>query len=129
MDKRFIQAHREARWALGLTLLYLLAWGLAAYLPAQYAKRHLDAGELYLVPGAPTFPYPVWAVWRADLEPGLKDAAAAALREVVRSLHDEQDRVIETLEEISGAPAGSLPDVETNFSYTNVVSVGLTFYF
>jgi uncharacterized membrane protein YhdT len=33
MDKRFIQAHREARWALGLTLLYLLAWGLAAYLP------------------------------------------------------------------------------------------------
>ncbi|HEJ7250055.1 TPA: YhdT family protein [Serratia marcescens] len=33
MEKRFIQAHREARWALGLTLLYLLAWGLAAYLP------------------------------------------------------------------------------------------------
>ncbi|MDW5502689.1 YhdT family protein [Pseudomonas lundensis] len=33
MDKRFIQAHREARWALGLTLLYLLAWSLAAYLP------------------------------------------------------------------------------------------------
>ena len=32
MDKRFIQAHREARWALGLTLLYLLAWSLAAYL-------------------------------------------------------------------------------------------------
>lgn len=33
MDQRFIQAHREARWALGLTLLYLLAWSLAAYLP------------------------------------------------------------------------------------------------
>ncbi|WON76600.1 YhdT family protein [Serratia sp. UGAL515B_01] len=33
MEKRFIQAHREARWALGLTLLYLLAWSLAAYLP------------------------------------------------------------------------------------------------
>lgn len=33
MDTRFIQAHREARWALGLTLLYLLAWSLAAYLP------------------------------------------------------------------------------------------------
>ena len=32
MDKRFIQAHREARWR-QLTLLYLLAWGLAAYLP------------------------------------------------------------------------------------------------
>lgn len=33
MEKRFVQAHREARWALGLTLLYLLAWSLAAYLP------------------------------------------------------------------------------------------------
>lgn len=33
MDKRFLQAHREARWALGLTLLYLLAWLAAAYLP------------------------------------------------------------------------------------------------
>ncbi|BBI92342.1 hypothetical protein SSYM_1162 [Serratia symbiotica str. Tucson] len=33
MDKRFIQAHREACWTLGLTLLYLLVWSLAAYLP------------------------------------------------------------------------------------------------
>lgn len=33
MDKRFIQAHREASWTLGLTLLYLLVWSLAAYLP------------------------------------------------------------------------------------------------
>lgn len=33
MDKRFPQAHREARWAFGLTLAYLAAWILAAYLP------------------------------------------------------------------------------------------------
>ncbi|PLR32373.1 hypothetical protein CYR55_19130 [Chimaeribacter californicus] len=33
MDTRFIQAHREARWAAGLTVAYLLAWVLAAYLP------------------------------------------------------------------------------------------------
>jgi len=33
MDKRFVQAHKEARWALWLTLLYLFAWLLAAYLP------------------------------------------------------------------------------------------------
>lgn len=33
MDKRFVQAHKEAGWALGLTLLYLMAWLLAAYLP------------------------------------------------------------------------------------------------
>lgn len=33
MDKRFTQAHKEALWALGLTLLYLAAWLVAAYLP------------------------------------------------------------------------------------------------
>lgn len=33
MDKRFLQANREARWAFGLTLAYLFAWSLAAYLP------------------------------------------------------------------------------------------------
>ncbi len=32
-DKRFAQAHKEARWTLYLTLLYLLGWYLAAYLP------------------------------------------------------------------------------------------------
>ncbi|QMV53822.1 YhdT family protein [Ewingella americana] len=32
-DPRFRQANREARWAFGLTLAYLLAWSLAAYLP------------------------------------------------------------------------------------------------
>ncbi len=26
MDTRFVQAHKEARWALGLTLLYLAVW-------------------------------------------------------------------------------------------------------
>ena len=30
MDTRFVQAHKEARWALGLTLLYLAAWLAAA---------------------------------------------------------------------------------------------------
>ncbi|SQI43309.1 Predicted membrane protein [Leminorella richardii] len=33
MDPRFTQAHKEARWAVWLTLAYLLAWSLAAYLP------------------------------------------------------------------------------------------------
>lgn len=33
MDKRFVQAHREARWAFGLALAYMVAWLLAAYLP------------------------------------------------------------------------------------------------
>ena len=35
MDKRFVQAHKEARWALWLTLAYLAAWLVAAYLPGD----------------------------------------------------------------------------------------------
>ncbi len=33
IDARFPQAHKEARWALGLTLAWLAGWLLAAYLP------------------------------------------------------------------------------------------------
>ncbi|MGL5006254.1 MAG: YhdT family protein [Plesiomonas sp.] len=32
-DHRFKQAHREARWALWLTIAYLVCWSLLAYLP------------------------------------------------------------------------------------------------
>lgn len=33
MDKRFVQAHKEALLALVLTFIYLLGWLLTAYLP------------------------------------------------------------------------------------------------
>ncbi len=33
MDKRFLQSNREARWALFLTLAYLIGWLITAYLP------------------------------------------------------------------------------------------------
>lgn len=33
MDKRFVQAHKEALWSLILTFMYLLAWLITAYLP------------------------------------------------------------------------------------------------
>jgi len=35
MNKRFIQIHKEARWSLGLTLLYLAGWIISAYLPGN----------------------------------------------------------------------------------------------
>ncbi|WP_338560414.1 YhdT family protein [Erwinia sp. E_sp_B04_7] len=33
MDKRFVQAHREARWSFWLAVAYLAAWSLMAWLP------------------------------------------------------------------------------------------------
>lgn len=42
MDARFVQAHKEARWALWLTLCYLAAWLVAAYL-RRLAGNHRSA--------------------------------------------------------------------------------------
>ncbi len=39
MDKRFVQAHKEARWALWLTLLYLAALG-----SVRLPRRHSTSG-------------------------------------------------------------------------------------
>lgn len=61
----------------------------AAYLPARYVKKYLDSGQLHLVPDAPSFPYPVWAVWREDLDPAIRDAA----HDVLRQLGDAADLV------------------------------------
>ncbi|QHB34165.1 DUF997 family protein [Yersinia canariae] len=35
MDTRFLQANKEARWAFGLTLAYLVGWVITAYLPGN----------------------------------------------------------------------------------------------
>lgn len=83
---------------------------LAAYLPARYDKRYIDAGELHLVPDAPTFPYPVWVVWREDFATDLKEAASKALFDVVQSAHSEQDTVMGSLEAIGQDDVETLGD-------------------
>ncbi|MCA6221320.1 MULTISPECIES: YhdT family protein [Photorhabdus] len=35
MDRRFVQSHKEALWAVFLTLAYLIGWLLTAYLPSD----------------------------------------------------------------------------------------------
>ncbi|MBD2797840.1 YhdT family protein [Xenorhabdus sp. 18] len=35
MDGRFVQSNKEARWAIFLTLAYLVGWLLCAYLPSD----------------------------------------------------------------------------------------------
>ncbi|WP_342077645.1 LysR substrate-binding domain-containing protein [Yoonia sp. SS1-5] len=80
---------------------YIVNRQAAAYLPARYVKRYLDAGQLHLVPDAPRFPYPVWAVWREDLDPALRNGAALALQTVATAAEADGDAVIEKLRDIS----------------------------
>jgi len=58
---------------------YVINRQAAAYLPARYVHRYLETGQMYLVADAPRFPYPVWTVWREDLDPDLRARAEAEL--------------------------------------------------
>ncbi len=97
---------------------YIVNRKAAAYLPARYVKRYLDSGQLHLVPDAPRFPYPVWSVWRDDLDPELRQQAQATLVEVAGIAEAEGDAVVEDLRDISQTDIdeflGSRPiDLET----------------
>ncbi|MCK0140539.1 LysR family transcriptional regulator [Aliiroseovarius sp. F47248L] len=73
----------------------------AAYLPARYIKRFLDRGELHLVPDAPIFPFPVWSVWRDDLEDDVRAVAESALVAILTQIDADQEAVLNELADIS----------------------------
>jgi DNA-binding transcriptional LysR family regulator len=124
----FVRAHALALPGLvntGITLSlgamaaqYILRRKAVAFVPARSVVPSLDSGELHLVPDAPRFPYPVWAVWRQDTDPGLMSSAKAALRRVIEAAETAQEEVIEQLAEISedrevdvlGADSGATDD-------------------
>lgn len=80
---------------------YLLARRAAAFMPARALRRLLDAGRLHLVPDAPRFPYPVWAVLRDDMDADLAAAARRTLAAVAGEAQDAQEIVLERLADIS----------------------------
>ncbi|SEQ61774.1 LysR family transcriptional regulator [Thalassovita taeanensis] len=81
---------------------YVINRRAAAYLPARYVQRHLDAGELHLVPDAPRFPYPIWVVWREDVDPIVRAAASASLAAITGELGKIQSNILSDLANLSG---------------------------
>lgn len=80
---------------------YIINRHAAAYLPARYIKRYLDEGKLHLIADAPIFPYPIWSLWRDDLDEGVRVAAQAALADVRTQISADQDAVMAELADIS----------------------------
>ena len=74
----------------------------AAFLPARYVKRHIEHGLLHLVPEAPRFPFPLWAVWQEELDTDLLDVARKALLTVAHENELDSNHVLRDLNKISG---------------------------
>ncbi|MEY8801079.1 LysR family transcriptional regulator [Leisingera sp. XS_AS12] len=80
---------------------YIVSRRAAAYLPARYIKKYLDEGRLHLVADTPRFPYPVWSIWRDDLDAEVRANAEATLVAIRSQIDAEQDAVIAELRDLS----------------------------
>ncbi len=80
---------------------YIVNRRAAGYLPARYIKKYIDEGRLHLVPDAPRFPYPVWSVWRDDLDAEIREVAEAALVATRSQIDADQNAIISELSQIS----------------------------
>lgn len=107
----FVQAHAlhlpnltnpGLTFALGaMTVDYLLTHKHAAYVPARYIEQHLNEDRLFLVPDAPRFPYPMFHVWRDDVDDETIAVARNALNRIAYETEIRQERVIDQLADIS----------------------------
>jgi DNA-binding transcriptional LysR family regulator len=63
-----------------LALKYVLSEGGSGYFRKHAVQSHLGAGTLHLVPGAPHFSFPVYAVHSATIDEATLGAALTVLR-------------------------------------------------
>lgn len=80
-----------------LAARFVLNRRAAAFLPARYAKRYIDLGTLHLVPDVPSYTYPVWAVWRDDIDEDLATVAKRTLDQVSESAAADTSDVLDEL--------------------------------
>jgi LysR family transcriptional regulator, flagellar master operon regulator len=65
-----------------LALQYALSEGGSGYFRMHEVQRHVDSGRLSLVPGAPHFSFPIYAVYSANADDVALGQALVALRAV-----------------------------------------------
>lgn len=107
----FVQAHAihfphlvnpGLTFALGaMSVDYLLSREYAAYVPARSVDRLLGSGDLHLVADAPRFPYPIFHVWREDLDEEIIAVARNTLHQIAQGLEVRQEKIMDQLTDIS----------------------------
>jgi hypothetical protein len=65
-----------------LALAYVLAEGGSGYFRMNAVQPYLKSGQLHLVPGAPHFSFPVYALHSVNVDVDTLGTAFAVLREV-----------------------------------------------
>lgn len=107
----FVQAHAinlpdltnpGLTFALGsMTIDFILKRNMAAYVPARSVEDHVARDRLTLVPDAPKFPYPIFHVWREDLDDEIVAVARNTIHRIAQGLEVRQEKIIDQLVEIS----------------------------
>lgn len=65
-----------------LALRYILQAGGSGYFRTRAVRRYIDSGQLHLIPGAPEFSYPAYAVYSVNADESLIEPALKGLRTV-----------------------------------------------
>lgn len=101
----FVQAHKthypdfrasHVTLALGtLAARYVVEHGRAAYFPARFIEEEVEEGTLHLVPDAPIFPFPVYAVWNTESDTALVQRALVSLRRIAGRVEEDQQEMLE----------------------------------
>lgn len=101
----FVQAHKthfpnfrasQITLALGtLSARYVVEHNRAAYFPARFIEEEVEEGTLHLVPDAPVFPFPVYAIWNTDSDTQLVERALDALRRIADRVEEDQTEMLE----------------------------------
>lgn len=91
-----------------LTAEFISRRQYAAYIPARNVRPYLDAGTLHLVPGAPSFPYPTWLVWRESISSEHIELLHSCIDRAILGVDQETDVVFDQLKALN---QGEFPDV------------------
>lgn len=78
-----------------LAARYIINRQRAGYLPARVANEFVSQGKLHIVPEAPVFPYPAYAVHSPGKQPELIALALSLLRRISQKTEDEQHNVLD----------------------------------
>lgn len=84
-----------------LAMDFVIRNNRAGYFPARIVREHIESGALHLVPNAPPFAYPCYAVTRAELDEDLRETVLTELQRLARVWDTLQDEILDDLEDLS----------------------------